>query len=142
MGEDPFLSKTMPSDDVPLQMLTMLLELLKSGELPGLAMGGAWFGAYVCLTGYPALCTAALELGLVDICVQHCRVVGSPSDFTTSESANTPCLGYFFRLEIAAYECERAVCAVNEAPCSRSLGAERPADGDVGGGPEACDAEL
>jgi len=83
MGEDPFLSKTMPSDDVPLQMLTLLLELLKSGELPGLAMGGAWFGILVCLTGYPALCTAALELGLVDLCVQHCRAVGSPSDLVS-----------------------------------------------------------
>ena len=30
-----------PSDDVPRQMLTLLIELLRSGELTELAIGGA-----------------------------------------------------------------------------------------------------
>ena len=42
MSVEPILSrKKMPSDDVPRQMLTLLVELLRSGELPELAIGGA-----------------------------------------------------------------------------------------------------
>ena len=42
MSVEPMVSqKNMPSDDVPRQMLTLLVELLRSGELPELAIGGA-----------------------------------------------------------------------------------------------------
>ena len=38
MSEEPIVSqKKTPSDDGPRQMLTLLIELLRSGELPELA---------------------------------------------------------------------------------------------------------
>ena len=44
MSADPIYSQNkMPGDDVPRQMLTLLVDLLRSGELPELAIGGAWW---------------------------------------------------------------------------------------------------
>ena len=58
----------MPSDDIPLRMLVLLLELLKSGELPELAVGGAWFGvSTLMLRGSAALGTVALEAACADV---------------------------------------------------------------------------
>ena len=45
MSAEPIFSqKKMPSDDAPRQMLSLLVELLRSGELPELALAGAWKG--------------------------------------------------------------------------------------------------
>ena len=72
-----------PSDDVPRQMLTLLVELLRSGELPELAIGGAWRGFEGCLTGRPGLAPAAMNLGLIDLAAEHCRAIGSPADIVS-----------------------------------------------------------
>jgi hypothetical protein len=32
----------MPSDDIPRKLMQLLMELIASGELPELAVGGAW----------------------------------------------------------------------------------------------------
>eukprot|EP01043_Picozoa_sp_COSAG02_P003993 COSAG02_NODE_101_length_36804_cov_125.342951_6_plen_441_part_00 len=65
----------MPTDGVPQQMLTLLIELLRSHELPALAMGGAWQAASCCAAGRPALGRVALELGLFDLCAEHLRAL-------------------------------------------------------------------
>eukprot|EP01052_Picozoa_sp_SAG31_P001966 SAG31_NODE_66_length_28567_cov_30.222698_7_plen_413_part_00 len=69
-----------PSDDVPRQMLTLLVELLRSGELPELAIGGAWRGLESCLTGRPGLGPTAMNLGLIQLVADQCRHVGTPAD--------------------------------------------------------------
>ena len=57
-------SKTSP-DEVPREMLALLVELLASAQLPELAIGGAWHAMYLCLTGRPELAKWAIEeLGL------------------------------------------------------------------------------
>ena len=81
MSVEPMVSqKNMPSDDVPRQMLTLLVELLRSGELPELAIGGAWHGVYQCLFGRPGLGSAAMELGIIDLAAEHLRAIGSAAD--------------------------------------------------------------
>ena len=60
--------------DVPQQLLTLLVELLRSHELPALAMGGAWHKVAQCVTGRPALGRLALELGLFDLGASKCTV--------------------------------------------------------------------
>ena len=76
LSVDPIASKErMPTDGVPQQMLTLLIELLRSHELPALAMGGAWQAASCCAAGRPALGHVALELGLFDLCAEHLRAL-------------------------------------------------------------------
>ena len=91
MSEEPILSqKKMPSDDVPQQMVTLLVELLRSGELPELAIDGAFFGIYVCLTGRLALGLVAMELELMDLAAEHLRAIGSAADrVSISRGGNT-----------------------------------------------------
>ena len=55
--------KKLPEDEVPAQMLTLLLELLKSNELPELAIGGAWNAVHFCLMGRLITGAMALECG-------------------------------------------------------------------------------
>jgi hypothetical protein len=81
MSEDPIISQQKtPSDDVPRQMLTLLVELLRSGELPGLAIAGAWRGIEGCIMGRPGLGPTTMDLGLVDLAAEQCRAIGSPAD--------------------------------------------------------------
>eukprot|EP01043_Picozoa_sp_COSAG02_P061808 COSAG02_NODE_8380_length_2591_cov_15.477323_3_plen_432_part_00 len=72
--------KLMPSDDVPQQLLTLSIELLRSRELPELAIGGAWRGAKECMDARPGLAPVAMKLGLFDLAVEHLRAIGSPAD--------------------------------------------------------------
>ena len=73
-------SKT-SSDEVPRAMLALLVELLASAQLPELAIGGAWYAMYLCLTGRPGLAKWAIEeLGLFDLGMEHFRAIGSPAD--------------------------------------------------------------
>jgi hypothetical protein len=84
MSEDMMSSKQkMPSDDVPRQMLTLLVELLRSGELPELAISGAWHGASMCITGRPSLGSVALDLGVMELIAEHCRAIGSAADMVS-----------------------------------------------------------
>eukprot|EP01050_Picozoa_sp_SAG11_P026061 SAG11_NODE_6102_length_1388_cov_1.191621_2_plen_318_part_00 len=84
MSLEPLISQQKtPSDDVPRQMLTLLIELLRSGELPELAIGGAWRSIGACLTGRPSLGPAATKFGLIDLAAEHCRVIGSRADMVS-----------------------------------------------------------
>ena len=75
----------MPSDDIPLRMLVLLLELLKSGELPELAVGGAWFCVNtLMLRGSAALGPVALEADICGLAVAGLRAVGPASDWVVS----------------------------------------------------------
>ena len=80
-GEPIISKKKMPKDDVPIRMMTLLLELLKSNELPELAIGGAWYAVKFCLTGRPSLGPVALECGLFELAVAHLHAIGSPADW-------------------------------------------------------------
>ena len=52
MSVDPITSKErMPTDGVPRQLLILLIELLRSHELPALATCGAWCKVAHCLDG-------------------------------------------------------------------------------------------
>ena len=76
----------MPSDDIPLKMLVLLLELLKSGELPELAVGGAWCCVLELLNrGSVVLGPVALELDICGLAVAHLRTMGSPADWMVSQ---------------------------------------------------------
>ena len=81
MGVEPIISKKkMPEDDTPMKMMTLLLDLIKSNELPELAIGGAWATIHCCLTGRPSLGPIALECGLFEVAVAHLHAIGSPAD--------------------------------------------------------------
>eukprot|EP01043_Picozoa_sp_COSAG02_P032668 COSAG02_NODE_2193_length_9555_cov_102.183481_7_plen_419_part_00 len=81
MSVHPILSKKqMPSDDVPQQLLTLSVELLRSRELPELAIGGAWRCAHDSMDSRPGLAPVAMELGLFDLAVEDLRAIGSPAD--------------------------------------------------------------
>ena len=75
----------MPSDDVPRRMLVLLLELLKSDELPELAVGGAWTGINDIMNrGSAALGPVALEADICGLAVAHLQAVGSAADWVVS----------------------------------------------------------
>ena len=87
MSAEPIVSqKKMPSDDVRRQMQTLLVELLRSGELPELTIGGAWRGVECCVAGRPGLGAAAMELGVIELAAEHLRAIGSPADNMASIS--------------------------------------------------------
>ena len=84
MSADPIVSqKKMPSDNVPRRMMTLLLEMLKSGELTDadeLVIGGACEEVHQCLIGRPSLGPTALECGIFEIAVAQLNAMGSPAD--------------------------------------------------------------
>ena len=82
MGAEPIVSKKKtPEDAVPMKMMTLLLELLKSNELPELAIGGAWTAIHNCLQGRPGLGPAVLECGVFDLAAASLDAIGSPADW-------------------------------------------------------------
>eukprot|EP01043_Picozoa_sp_COSAG02_P016369 COSAG02_NODE_717_length_18070_cov_20.762700_18_plen_298_part_00 len=80
MSVDPIGTKQLPSDDVLRQLLPLLVELLRSAELPELAIGGAWMAISHCLSGRPGMGSMAMELGLFDLGMKHLHGIGSPAD--------------------------------------------------------------
>ena len=70
----------MPSGDVPQQLLALQVELLRSQELPELAIAGAWLSLKDCLDGRPELGPVALDLGVFELAAEHLRAIGSPAD--------------------------------------------------------------
>jgi hypothetical protein len=79
---EPIVSKKkMPEDDVPMKMMTLLLELLKSNELPELAIGGAWNAIHYCLTARLSVASVSLECGLSELAVSHLNAIGRPADW-------------------------------------------------------------
>jgi hypothetical protein len=84
LGNEPMISKKkLPEDDVPTKMVTLLLGLLKTNELPELAIGGAWSGAVFCNIGRSSIGPVAFERGVVELAVEHLKATGSPADWVT-----------------------------------------------------------
>ena len=74
----------MPTDDVPHKLVRQLLELIASGELPELAVGGAWQKLGHLLQPRPALGPVALEADICGLAVASLRAVGPASDWVVS----------------------------------------------------------
>jgi hypothetical protein len=74
----------MPTDDIPHKLVRLLLELIASGELPELAVGGAWAKVQSALLAGPALGPVALEADICQLAVAGLRSVGSAADWVVS----------------------------------------------------------
>ena len=74
----------MPTDDIPHKLVRLLLELIASGELPELAVGGAWLQFDHLLTPRPALGPVALEADICGLAVASLRTVGPAADWVVS----------------------------------------------------------
>jgi hypothetical protein len=74
----------MPTDDIPRKLLRMLLELIASGELPVLAVGGTWQSVLTLLGSRPALGPVALEADICGLAAASLRTVGSAADWVVS----------------------------------------------------------
>lgn len=106
MSVDPITSKKqMPSDDVPKQLLVLLAELIRSEELPELAIGGAWFRISQLFVGHPGLGPKAVDIGLFDLVAEHLRALGN-SSVAVSISCATP--GRAYAAVSAAYNVLKA----------------------------------
>ena len=67
---------------MPHQMLLLLLELLQSGELPELAVGGAWSVADDLMNrGSAPLGLVALEADICGLATAHLRAIGPAADW-------------------------------------------------------------
>ena len=72
----------MAADDTPHQVLLLLLELLQSGELPELAVGGAWKVVNdVMNRGSTPLGPVALEADICGLATAHLRAIGPAADW-------------------------------------------------------------
>ena len=91
MSAEPIVSRTqMPSDDVPRQMLVLLLELLRSNELcDEREIAGAWMAIIVCLQGRPSLGATVMELRMFDLAAAHLREISTPADMLTVSRGKT-----------------------------------------------------
>ena len=75
----------MPTGDTPRKLLRLLFELIASGELPELAVGGAWTVMFAqAQSGRPALKEVALEADVCGLAVAGLRTVGSAADWVVS----------------------------------------------------------
>ena len=74
----------MPTDDIPRKLLRLLLELIASGELPELAVGGAWFRLEQLISFRPGLAPVALEADICGLAIASLRAVGSAADWVVS----------------------------------------------------------
>ena len=74
----------MPTGDTPRKLLRLLLELIASGELPELAVGGVWVRVHNLLGSRPALGRVALEADICGLAVAGLRSVGSAADWVVS----------------------------------------------------------
>ena len=72
----------MAADDTPHQILLLSLELLQSGELPELAVGGAWSVAESLMgRGSAPLGPVALEADICGLATAHLRAIGPAADW-------------------------------------------------------------
>ena len=65
-------------------MLLLLMELLQSGELPELAVGGAWWCIISVLDEGIILPRVALEANICELATAHLRALGRAADWTVS----------------------------------------------------------
>ena len=69
-------------------MLLLSLELLQSGELPELAVGGAWATLhYIMSRGSVPLGPVALEGDICGLATAHLRAIGRASDWMVRSSS-------------------------------------------------------
>jgi hypothetical protein len=69
---------------MPHKVVRLLLELIASGKLPELAVGGAWSQLDLLLASRPALGPVALEADICRLAVAGLRAVGSAADWVVS----------------------------------------------------------
>jgi hypothetical protein len=82
VAEVPMLSKKRcPTDEKPIRMLTLLVELLRSGEHSDLVLDGALYGVFWCCDSRPAVASVAVELGIFELAAARLSRAGSPSDW-------------------------------------------------------------
>jgi hypothetical protein len=74
----------MPTDTIPRKLLQLLLELIASGELPELAVGGAWLRVNNLLSPRPTLGPVALEADICGLAVAGLRTVGPAAEWVVS----------------------------------------------------------
>jgi hypothetical protein len=74
----------MPTDDIPHKLVRLLFELIASGELPELAVGGVWLKLDALQTPRPALGPVALEADICGLAVAGLRTVGPAADWVVS----------------------------------------------------------
>ena len=74
----------MPTDNIPHKLVLLLFELISSGELAELAVGGAWHRVEHLLTPRPALGPVALEVDMCGLAVASLRTVGPAADWVVS----------------------------------------------------------
>ena len=74
----------MPTDDIPRKLVQLQLGLIASGELPELAVGGAWEMLNQLMQARPALGPVALEADVCGLAVAGLRAVGPASDWVVS----------------------------------------------------------
>ncbi len=79
LNADPMISKKRQhDDDVPLRACALMLEILRSQDVPAVAHGVAWVG--VCnLLNRPTV--AHVVDGICNLAVSHLRAAGSPTDW-------------------------------------------------------------
>lgn len=95
MAEHPIVSaKRCPADEKPIKMLTLTVELLRSGELPDIAIGGAYILANMCLQGRPAVAAVALELGIMELASAQLSRVGEPGEWLTTARSSSAGRGH------------------------------------------------
>ena len=74
----------MPTDNIPHKLVLLLFELISSGELSELAVGGAWHRVDHLLQSRPALGPVALEADICGLAVAGLRTVGPAADWVVS----------------------------------------------------------
>ena len=119
MAEHPIVSaKRCPVDDKPIRMLSLLVDLLRSGELPDVAIGGAFFAANFCIQARPAVAAVALELGVIELASAQLSRIGEPADWLSvaRSSSNNAGRGHL----------NGAACAVCSVKSGFKGGATRP----------------
>ena len=102
----------MPADDIPRKLVRLLLELIASGELPELAVGGAWFCVKELLTPRPALGPVALEADICGLVVAELRAAGSAADWVVSTVSS---LALVLARCVASAEMTGLACCVRRA---------------------------
>ena len=85
MTEHPIVSaQHCPDDDKPIRMLTLLVDLLRSGELPDLAIGGVAYAMNYCAQGRPDVARAAVELGVIELVSAELLRRGAPLEWLST----------------------------------------------------------
>ncbi len=90
MAEEPIASaQHCPDDDKAIRMLRLLVELLRSGEVPDLVTSGALNAANGCIQSRPAVAGVALELGVMELVSAQLSRSGAPHDWLSTTHSKT-----------------------------------------------------